>query len=265
MVQTAGKIEVLMDFELSVYIPKAAASEVGDILKRSVAELDKGVPYAEMMRYRIDGKASGECNDVYYICTSGNNLVSRLWMGWGKHEGAVGNWGNFFTLPEHRGQGIGRKMLDFWQNDLKTRPELPLALFCTAGEERLARLYAPYGFRPAIKNTTCGPLYCPLGDSPETFSEFCEKYYRPAKSLIFKPATLEWRHEIDCLFKFAMLDMGLSYLPEGMASLETALLENGREGVEIIFTETNIPVGIARVRPNGKRDVCVHPMYLHLI
>lgn len=254
-----------MDIKISVYVPGEAESETGELLRNEIAGLDTGIPYAEMMRYRINGKASGECTDVYYVCTDQGNLISRLWMGWGKHERAVGNWGNFFTSAEHRGQGIGRKMLDFWQNDLKTRSDLPVALFCTAGEERLARLYAPYGFRPAIKNTTCGPLYCPLGDSPDTFDEFCKRYYRPANSLVLKKATLEWRHEIDCLFKFAMLDMGLDYLPGGMVSLESSLLENGGEGVEIIFTDGNVPVGLARTCIDGKRDVCVHPTYLHLI
>ena len=185
-------------------------------------------------------------------------------MGWGKHERAVGNWGNFFTSPEYRGQGIGRKMLDFWHNDLKTRENLPLALFCTAGEEGLAKLYAPYGFRPALKNTTCGPLYCPLGNSPESFAEFCEQYYPPASSLTFKPATLEWRHEIDCLFKFAMLSKGLDYLPKGMTSLEASLLEKDPH-VEIIFTDTNVPVGLAVLHENEKKDVRIHPSYAHLI
>ena len=255
-----------MNTKISVYIPKNDQLEKGEPLRRALADLDLGIPYAEMMRYRIDGRAEAECNDVYYLCADNeNNLISRLWMGWGKHERAVGNWGNFFTCPEYRGQGIGRKMLDFWHNDLKTRENLPLALFCTAGDEGLAKLYKPYGFRPALKNTTCGPLYCPLGNSPKTFEEFCKQYYTPAKSLDFKKATLEWRHEIDCLLRFAMLDMGLDYLPEGMTSLESSLLENGAKRIDIIFTDTNIPVGLARVRDGGKCDISIHPNYLHLI
>ena len=254
-----------MNTTVSVYIPKNDQLEKGEPLRRALADLDLGIPYAEMMRYRIDGRAAAECNDVYYFCTDNENkLISRLWMGWGKHERAVGNWGNFFTCPEYRGQGIGRQMLSFWQNDLKTRENLPLALFCTAGEEGLAKLYAPYGFRPALKNTTCGPLYCPLGNSPESFAEFCEQYYPPASSLTFKPATLEWRHEIDCLFKFAMLSKGLDYLPKGMTSLEASLLEKDPH-VEIIFTDTNVPVGLAVLHENEKKDVRIHPSYAHLI
>lgn len=255
-----------MNMKISVYIPEINQLEKGEPIRRALADIDIGIPYAEMMRYRIEGKAAGECTDVYYMCTDGeNNLISRLWMGWGKHKGAVGNWGNFFTSPEYRGQGIGRRMLDFWLDDVSKRADAPTALFCTAGDEKLAKLYAPYGFRPALKGKTCGPLYCPIGDSPETFQEFCEVYYKPAKSLVFKKATLEWRHEIDCLFKFAMLDMGLDYLPEGMVSLESSLLENGAKRIDIIFTDTGIPVGLAKVRDGGKCDVSIHPNYMHLV
>ena len=235
-------------------------------LLKSIENLDVDLSYSKMMRYRVSGKAAKECTDIYYLCTDENNsLVSRLWMGWGKHERAVGNWGNFFTSPEYRGQGIGRRMLNFWHDDLKTRQGLPLALFCTAGDEGLARLYAPYGFRPALKGASRGPLYCPLGDSPETFSEFCKQYYAPARSIVFKPAALEWRHEIDCLFKFAMLDAGLDYLPKGIDSLESALLSDRREKTEIIFTDTNIPVGITYTSEDGRKSICIHPNYIHLI
>ena len=255
-----------MNTKISVYIPGINTFEDGKPIRQALANVDIGVPYAEMMRYRIDGKAAEECQDVYYLCTDEkNDLVSRLWMGWGKHENAVGNWGNFFTSPELRGQGIGRKMLDFWHGDARARDDATIALFCTAGDEGLTKLYEPYGFRPALKGAKCGPLYCPLGDSPETFQEFCTAYYKPAKSLVFKKATLEWRHEIDCLLKFAMLDMGLDYLPEGMVSLEASLLENGAKRIDIIFTDTNIPVGLARVRDGGKCDISIHPSYLHLL
>ncbi len=250
----------------NIYIPGENAPASASALVKSLENLDVDLSYSKMMRHRASGKAAEECTDVYYLCTNeDNDLVSRLWMGWGKHAGAVGNWGYFFTEPEYRGQGIGRKMLDFWFSDIMTRQDLPKALFCTAGDEKLTKLYATYGFRPALKDATFGPLYCPLGDSPSTFAEFCEQYYTPAKSLDFKKATLEWRHEIDCLLKFAMLDAGLNYLPEGMTSLEASFLENGAKRVDIIFTDTNIPVGLSRVRDGGKCDVSIHPSYLHLI
>lgn len=250
----------------SVYVPGSVVTDAANSLYKALKGLDPGTSYAEMMRLRASGNAAKECTDVYYLCTDERGeLVSRLWMGWGKHERAVGNWGNFLTSPQYRGQGIGRQMLNLWHNDLKTRQDLPIALFCTAGDEGLARLYAPYGFRPALKDTSCGPLYCPIGNSPKTFAEFCEQYYTPARSLVFKPATLEYRHEIDCLFKFAMLDANLDYLPSGIDSLEAALLCDDRNRTEIIFTDTNIPVGIAHTKSDGKKDIRIHPNYVHLI
>ena len=255
-----------MDLKFDIYVPGKSHPKSADALKEAIRDLDVGMSYSEMMRFRASGRAKEECTDVYYLCTDENSaLVSRLWMGWGKHKGAVGNWGNFFTSPSYRGQGIGRKMLDIWYDDVQNRTDAPRALFCTAGSEGLVKLYEPYGFRPAIKGATSGPLYCPLGESPDSFEEFCAEYYKPAKSLVFKRATLEWRHEIDCLFKFAMLDAGLDYLPEGMVSLEASILENGAVGVEIIFTDEDIPVGLANLRQDGKKDVRIHPSYMHLI
>ena len=240
------------------------ANSARDALADAIRELDVGSSYSEMMRLRVSGALAEQCKDVYYVCTDDENrLISRLWMGWGKHAGAVGNWGNFYTDPDFRGQGIGKKLLDLWYEDVRSRPDAPVALFCTAGTERLAKTYAPYGFRCAIKGASCGPLYRPLGDSPDTFEEFCRQYYKPASRLEFAPASAEWRHEIDCLFKFCMLDAGLDYLPSGVESLEAALINNDTS-VGIIFTDQGIPVGVYKNTDGGK-DIKLHPSYLHLI
>ena len=42
--------------------------------------------YADMMRYRINGRAAGECNDVYYVAYEDGKGLSRHWMGFGKHK-----------------------------------------------------------------------------------------------------------------------------------------------------------------------------------
>lgn len=254
-----------MNLNFEIYAVGQNRPAGADALIDSLKDLDRDKSYADMMRLRASGDAAHQCNDIYYLCTDEHNrLISRLWMGWGRHGRAVGNWGNFLTDPSFRGQGIGKRLLDMWVEDVKDRADLPLALFCTAGSEKLAKMYAPYGFRCAIKDTHFGPLYCPLGNSPETFDEFCRDYYKPASALIFKPATLEWRHEIDCLFKFAMLALGLDYLPQGVESLEKALLDHDTS-VEIIFTDTGTPVGIARIKDDGQKDIRIYPSYLHLI
>ncbi len=262
--QAAEEIKKRMETKFEIYIPSENKPSSADALICSLEGLDLDKSYSEMMRLRTSGGAADECKDIYYICTNEHGeLVSRLWMGWGRHEGAVGNWGNFFTSEACRGQGIGRMMIEVWRDDLLKRDDLPRALFCTASPRHIL-FYSGYGWRPAMKGADGGPLYLPLGDSPESFDEFCEGYYKSASSLIFKPATLEWRHEIDCLFKFAMMAHGLDYLPDGMESLEAALLAKD-DKVEIIFTDTGIPVGLAYLKDNGEKDIKIHPNYAHLI
>lgn len=254
-----------MQLNFDIYVPGVNTPMSASALKSALQDLDIGASYSDMMRLRASGGASQQCNDVYYLCTDDQNrLISRLWMGWGKHGNAVGNWGNFFTDPDFRGQGIGSKMLALWLDDLLNRADTPIALFCTAGSERVAKMYAPYGFGCAIEGATFGPLYCPLGNSPATFKEFCQEYYKPANALIFKPASIEWRHEIDCLFKFAMISLGLDYLPQGMESLERSILNNDTS-VELIFTDRSIPVGISKNDENGKREITIYPQYVHLL
>ncbi len=47
--------------------------------------------------------------------------------------------------------------------------------------------------------------------APATFYEFYKNYYTPADTLYRKKADFGYRNEIDCLLKFAMIDMGLEF------------------------------------------------------
>lgn len=252
-----------MKTKIDVYVTGQNRPDSVDALAESLVDFELSQPWSETLRMRVAGKLVDECKDTYYICTDENGkLLSRLWTGWGRHERPVANWGHFVTDENLRGQGIGRVVMAAWQQDMATRDDLPLALFCTASE-RITAFYRPYGWRCAKEGEVKGPLYFPLGDSPETFEEFCKQYYKPASSLVFKKATFEWRHEIDCLFKFYMYCHDLGYMPAGADSLETALIKG--MNFEIIFTDSNIPVGLAHVLEDGTKDVRIHPDYLHLL
>lgn len=164
--------------KLERYIPGQPDSSMEQALLDMLKEVNSGISYADMMRLRISGGAAKQCDDTYYVAHEEGVCYSRLWNGWGRHDNAIGNFGNFLTLEAVRGQGIGHRMLQMWHADIQSRDKLPLGLFCSAAE-RPARLYFPYGFRPALTGRTYGPLYMPLGDSPETFREFCDMYYHP--------------------------------------------------------------------------------------
>lgn len=230
--------------------------EIGEAqaaLSKMLEDENIGTSYADMMRYRVANRAANECNDTYYVAHQNATAYSRLWNGWGKHADAIGNFGNFVTVEELRGRGIGHKMLELWYDDLTSRANKPLCLLCM-GEKRAAKLYFPYGFTTIEKDAAYGPLFMPIGDAPKDFIEFCDVYYRPSDLLIRKPATVEWRHEIDCLLKYSLRAIGLDHTINGRI-LEQALLYTP-EKAELLFTECGRCVGWML---DGERSV--HPKY----
>lgn len=237
---------------LERYIPGQPGNPMEQGLLDMLKEIAPGTSYADMMRLRISGGAAKQCDDTYYVAHEDGVCYSRLWNGWGRHDNAIGNFGNFLTLEAVRGQGIGHRMLEMWYKDIQSRDKRPLGLFCSAAE-RPAQLYFPYGFRPALTGRTYGPLYMPLGDSPQTFRDFCDMYYQPTDVLLRRPATVEWRHEIDCLLKFALLEQGLEFGMGKTVNLEGALLYAPGKA-QLLFTQQGRCVGwelggIAQLHP----------------
>ena len=193
------------------------------------------------MHYRLSGKVLDCCYDQYFAALEDGKALSRLWMCWGKHKNCVANWGAFFTLEECRGRGIGGKVLDYCFSSVEDLPEKPTALFCTAGTLELTNLYKKYGFVPALRGADRGPLYYPMKGAPATFYEFYKNYYTPADTLYRKTADFGYRNEIDCLLKFAMLDMKLDFGIDGKMLYE--ILLEGKETAEVLFTEDGKCVG----------------------
>lgn len=233
------------------------------------AESDES--YARITRYRLAEKAAKECEDRYFIAMEDGHCVSRIFVGWGRHAASVGNFGNFRTADDHQRMGIGRTVLEMLIASIKKSTVLPTALFCTCGKPHLVRLYHDtLGFRPAISGTDGGMLYCPLGDSPETFDDFCQEYYRPAKSLSFKSGTIGFRNEIDCLLKFALHaardpeTFGLKSFPTYEAAI-LALAENPALGkLERVATEDGRTVGWAYTPADGEREIQLHPAFRNM-
>ena len=247
-----------MDF--SKIIIDGESSSALRALKEHINTLDKTLSYAKMMEYRTNGMAKDECIDTYYIAYENEKMLSRLWNGWGRHENAIGNFGNFLTLEEARGKGVGGKLLKMWIDDISARQDSPLGLFCSAGSVELVNLYAKYGFSLAVKNTITGPLYKPLNDSPLTFSEFCEKYYTPSDKLYVRKASVEYRHEIDCLLKFALLNNDVEFGFEEAKSIEEILMFK-KYGANILFTKDNKVAGWQILLSDGCVKTQVYPLY----
>ncbi len=237
------------------YFPEEGETKAFFALEKMMKDYSVGTSFADMIRYRLAGKAVSECSDTYYIAREGEEPLCRIWMGWGKHDFSVGNWGNFFTEDQARGRGIGKKVLSAWFEDLTHRKEKPLALFCSAATEELTLLYSRYGWRCTIDGEKKGHLYLPLGSSPEKFSDFCKEYYTPTSRLIRKKASVGYRHEIDCLLKFALKIEGISFGIDGVKSIEEILMYSPGRG-SMLFTEEGKCVGWSL---DGKDQV--YPMY----
>ena len=243
--------------QYDVFCPNRGMNQAGQALAAMLASESPGKSYADAMRARVSGALMGECTDTYFVAHENGACVSRLWYGWGNHAHAIGNFGNFLTVDEYRGQGIGTKLLEMWYADLQARNDLPLGLFCTSAP-KAARMYEQYGMHPIMDGATYGPSYMPLGDSPETFADFCEWYYQPSLYLVSRPATFAYRHEIDCLLKFALLARGESLGIADTPSAEHAILY-AINRAELLFTESGACVGWS---VDGQTQV--HPAYKNL-
>lgn len=224
------------------YLPGQPSDAAHRALYAMMRDFDIGKSYADMMRHRISGKAADACFDVYYVAHEQEMAYSRLWMGWGRHSDAIGNWGNFYTDEAFRGQGLGRRLLDLWYEDLQDMADAPLCFLCTTGSPWVTELYAQYGFRPIFTERQYGPLYKPVGNSPAAFDDFCKAYYRPSAALYWRRAEIAYRHEIDCLLRFVYAKRGLPFGFDGLDSIEAGILYCP-ERVGMLFSEDGHCVG----------------------
>ena len=233
----------------------------------SVVQAESDASYARMIRYRLAGKAAAECNDRYFIAEDEGRCVSRIWYGWGDHADAVGNFGNFRTAEDRQRQGIGRHLLEMLTASVRSEKNPPRCLFCTTGKPHLVAMYAPLGFRPVLEGTDRGLLYCPLNGSPEKFSDFCREYYRPAEELHFVPATVGYRHEVDCLLGFALCAAGefRTFGLKSFATYEAAFLtleaDPSLGKLERVVTEDGRTVGWSFLPAGGERELQLHPAF----
>lgn len=254
----------MRDITIERYLCGQAQSIGSQALSGWLANTQSPLSFLPMMQYRISGQAAEQCTDIYYIAMDNDQILSRLWSGWGKHENAIGNWGNFRTVDAAQGAGVGRKLLEFWYADIAQEKNKPIGLFCTAANNFLIDLYGSYGFTQGVVKPNYSHLYKPLGDSPPTFPELCEDYYCAANTLIVRPATVEWRHEIDCLLKFALAAQGEAFGLPGCGSLEETIVWPHIGKGHLVFTEKDHAVGWGFTGTDGQTHWQLHPAYRKL-
>ena len=218
------------------YIAGSKRNNVFDLLDKTIRVDD------HFLRMRLHGEFADISNDIFFVTHDKKQGLSRIWMGYGKHNNSICNWGAVFTPEEHRGNGYCAKTLNFCFEYIDKMKDAPLALFCTAGSLELTNLYKKYGFTTAICGADRGPLYRPLGDSPKNFQEFYKQYYTKTDELLVADATFEWRNEIDCLLRFALIDAGETFGINGINDLWPIVL-NEPQRAKVVLTKENKCVG----------------------
>ena len=255
-------------FEFYTFIPgennNADAAAAGRALCQYMTGECPERSYSQMMQHRLNGNAANRCVDRYFIAMQGSQYIARLWHGWGKQKDAIGNFGNFATCEEFQGQGIGRKLLTMWFEDIQAQTEPPLGLFCTS-KMHLLDLYRRYGFVSAMRDAADpAPLFKPCGSTAKTFQEFCEEYYTISRTLHIRPGTIGDRHEIDCLLKFAFRDNKKPFGWENMPGFEPAFLAaiSGAGNMPEVITAANGHiVGWTYTPLNGPKQLQLHWLY----
>ena len=87
------------------YVPGQEKNAAFAAIADMVGGITDGRSYASMMARRISGAVAHECHDPFYVAHEDGKAASRLWMGWGRHKDAIGNWGNFYTVEAYRRRG----------------------------------------------------------------------------------------------------------------------------------------------------------------
>ena len=130
LILAASKViyQEVMRMTVERFIASKNPSKAQLAMQEMLRDIAVDKSYSKMMRLRLRGDAESECHDVYYTAMDGDRAVSRHWMGWGKHANAIGNWGNFLTIEEYRGKGIGGSVLKKWWDDLHSPDHCPLPL-----------------------------------------------------------------------------------------------------------------------------------------
>jgi hypothetical protein len=217
---------------------KYVVGDEKDAVYRSLYEM---IPQDDKyLHMRLSGAVNDVCYDVFFLTHEDGCGLSRIWMGYGRQENALCNWGAVFTPEEYRGRGYCGRTLDYSFEYIDSMETPPPALFCTAGS--MAATYGKFGFMPALNGATYGPMYRPCGDSPKSFAEFCESYYTKTDELRAIDAHFGWRNEIDCLLKFALWNMGEEFGILGVGALYELLMADASRA-NIILTKEDKCVG----------------------
>ena len=193
---------------------------------------------------RLAGEFCDVADDRFFFAKIDGEIVGQMWYGWGRHEQPVANFGQVYVATRHRRKGIAERLFSaFCEHFFNDSP--PIAAFCSTGSEWVANIYKSGGFRTIDPEAAYGPLYCPKPGLPDTFDDFSERFYSGqfAGSVHAVPATMEYRHEIDCVLKFTKIRRGVP--PKSIPSFQQAYFDklDGKGDLVVLMSPRDRPLG----------------------
>ena len=206
----------------------------------------KGDDTLRGIQSRLNGAYVDCCVDRYFFAEIEGQIAGMLWFGYGRTTYPIANFGHVYTSPQFRRLGIATILLRYFKCDFLASPAK--AAFCYSSKPHIVKNYTPLGFQPCVTGTTVGRLMLSQPPASRSFAEIQAEYYGEARQIHAVPASMRWRHDLDCLGKYTdrLLDERC-FLAVAVPDFTRAyyLSEDDKDGVLLNFVGNDRCVGWA--------------------
>jgi GNAT superfamily N-acetyltransferase len=206
----------------------------------------KGDDTLRGIQSRLYGAYAGCCVDRFFFAEIEGQIAGMLWYGYGKTSYPIANFGHVYTSPQFRRQGVAKILLEYFNSDFLASPAK--AAFCYSSKPHIVKNYTPLGFQPCMTGTTVGSLMLSNPPVSRSFAEIQKEYYGAVKEIHVVPASMRWRHDLDCLGKYTdRLFDERCFLAATLPDFTRAyyLSEDDKDGVLLNFVGNDRCVGWA--------------------
>ena len=206
----------------------------------------KGDDTLRGIQARLSGSYADSCVDRFFFAELEEQIAGMLWYGYGRTSYPIANFGHVYTSPQFRRQGVAKILLQYFNRDFLASPAK--AAFCYSSKPHIVKSYTPLGFQPCTPGTTVGRLMLSNPATARSFAEIQAEYYGAVEEIRVVPASMRWRHDLDCLGKYTdhLLDERC-FLAAALSDFTRAyyLSEDDKEGVLLNFVGNDRCIGWA--------------------
>lgn len=266
-----GQLELLKrrgNVELFRFVssPAGAPEELKRYLTASIG-YDSYLKYAISQNYwrlyfreSLEGHLADEISDHLFLARVNGQYAARMWFGWNRRTGR-GNFGNVFTEPEFRHQGLMGLLLPELGRDFAASP---IRMMCCISKKELGPVYNKIGLHFLYGGS--GAM-CAIKD--HTFAEEEQNAYGDLSNLHIREGRAGDQFDCDkfLVYTSGMYGDPLQYRMGPAAHIDDfrcAFLEkqSGNAVVNVLETAKGDPAGYAFAAgkfPQSYMDFTIHP------